>query len=99
MLLVITILCGVFVGWQAGRDDWVSALPLAVFVAAALTLAGYVQYAVKNWRGMLARFLSRDSRQMQRETIMMLGWSLALRLILMGAVAVLAYWTSIVVHG
>jgi hypothetical protein len=42
----------------------------------------------------LGRLLHHGSRDFQRESVTILVWSLVLRMLVMGAVGVLAYWIS-----
>ena len=56
MLLKATILCGVILGWAAGREGLLAVVPPTVGVAAALTLAEYLRFLVKNWRTTWRRF-------------------------------------------
>ena len=98
MLLTVTILCGVVLGWAAGREGLLAVAPPTVGVAAALTLAGYLGYLLKNWRLTLHRFSTHGGWAFQREAMRTLGWSLIFRLLVMAAAGTLAYWVSLVVH-
>jgi hypothetical protein len=98
MFLAVTILCGVFLGWAAGREGVLAVVPPTVVVAGALTLAGYLRFLFKNWRMTLRRFSTHGSRTFQREAVRTLGWSLIFRLLVMAAAGLLAYWISVVVH-
>jgi hypothetical protein len=97
MLLALTILSGAILGWEAGKDGLLVAVPQAVAVAGALTLAGYLRFLGKNWRGVVRRLLH-QGRDFQRESVTILAWSLVLRLLVMGAVGVLVYWMSALLH-
>jgi hypothetical protein len=94
MLLAVTILSGAILGWEAGKDGLLLIVPPAVAVATALTLVGYLRFLARNWRGVLGRLLHHGSRDFQRESVTILVWSLVLRMLVMGAVGVLAYWIS-----
>ncbi len=91
MLLALTLLSGAILGWEAAQDGFLFTLPYAVAVAAVLTLAGYLRFLVKDWRGVVARLLHHGSRAIQREAVGTLAWSLLFRLIVMGAAGVLGY--------
>jgi len=93
MLLAVTILSGAILGWEAGKDGLLLIVPPAA-VATALTLVGYLRFLARNWRGVLGRLLHHGSRDFQRESVTILVWSLVLRMLVMGAVGVLAYWIS-----
>ncbi len=94
MLLVVTLLCGALLGWQAAKDGLLLTAPSAVGVAAALTLAGYVRFLAKDWRGVVGRFIQHGSRAIQREAVGTLAWALLFRLLLMGVAGVLGYWVT-----
>jgi hypothetical protein len=94
MLLAVTMLCGAILGWEAAKDGLLLTAPSAVAVAAALTLAGYLRFLWKDWRGAVGRLLRRGSRDFQREAVGTLAWSLLFRLLVMGAAGVLVYWVS-----
>ncbi len=94
MLLAVTLLSGVVLGWQAAKDGLLLTAPSAVGVAAALTLVGYLQFLVKDWRGLLGRLLRHGGRAIQREAAGTLAWSLLFRLLVMSAAGVLGYWAS-----
>ena len=94
MLLAVTPLSGAILGWEAAKDGLLVTVPIAVIVAAGLTLAGYVQSLAKDWRGVLGRLVHHGGRAVKREALGTLAWSLLFRLILMGAAGVLGYWVS-----
>ncbi len=94
MLLAVTILSGVILGWEAARDGLLPTVPSAVTVAATLTLVGYLRFLWKDWRGVVGRLFRHDSRDFQREAATILAWTLVLRLLVMGVAGVLVYWIS-----
>ncbi len=94
MLLALTLLSGVILGWEAAQDGLLLTVPLAVLVAAALTLAGYLRFLVKEWRGVVGRLLHHGGEAVQREAVGTLVWSLLFRLFVMGTAGVLGYWGS-----
>ena len=98
MLLTVSILCGAILGWAARREGLLAVVPPAVGVAAALTLAGYLRFLLKNWRLTWRRFSTHGSRVFQREAVRTLGWSLFFRLLVMATAGLLAYWVSAGVH-
>ncbi len=98
MLLAVTILCGLFLGWAAGREGVLAVVPPTVVVAGVLTLAGYLRFLFKNWRMTLRSFSTQGRRALQREAVRTLGWAWIFRLLVMAAAGLLAYWISMVVH-
>jgi hypothetical protein len=94
MLLAVTILSGAILGWEAARDGLLLTMPSAVAVAAALTLAGYLRFLWKDWRGVVRRLFHHGSRDFQREAVSTFAWSLLFRLLVMGAAGVLVSWAS-----
>ncbi len=94
MLLAVTLLSGALLGWEAAKDGLLPTVPSAVGVAAVLTLAGYVRFLAKDWRGVVGRFIQHGGRAIQREAAGTLMWSLLFRLLVMSAAGVLGYWAS-----
>ncbi len=66
MLFAVTLLSGALLGWEAAKDGLLLIVPSAVGVAAALTLVGYLQFLVKDWRGVIGRLFSHGSRVIQQ---------------------------------
>ncbi len=98
MFLAMTILCGIFLGWAAGREGVLAMAVPAVAVAAVLTLAGYLWFLLKTWRLTLRRASAHGRRAFQREVGTTLAWSLIFRLVVMAAAGSLAYWISVLIH-
>jgi len=98
MLLAVTIVCGLFLGWAAGREGILAVAPPTVGVVGALTLVGYLRFLLKNWRMTWRRFSTHGSRVVRREALSMLAWSLLFRLLVMATAGVLGYWISVILQ-
>ncbi len=94
MLLAATILGGALLGWEAAKAGLLLTVPSAVAAAAVLTLAGYLRFLLKGWRGVLGRLFRHGRQAFQREAAGTLAWSLLFRLLIMGVSGVLGYWVA-----